>query len=172
MLPKARCNPPRGRKALADNLMEPTPVIVPPAFRHRAREIQVFYALGLPGMSLLASAEPAETGDGRSRKPKPLVYRCGCGRPISRNVTHCRMCYEIRLMELGEKIDSQETLDQMLKDLDPQERKEALEKIKPYLKFAVDTAPEAGDKTNPPENGSADTLSTTQGPEAVHPPAA
>jgi hypothetical protein len=114
--------------------MTPTPVLVRPDQIARAREIQLFYALGIPGMTLLGSPKPPKP----EPEPKPkgaLVYRCVCGVPISRNKSACRMCYEIRLMELGEKIESQATLDGMLNDLDPQERAEALARIKPYLKF-------------------------------------
>ena len=124
-------------------MKEPTLVITrTPAERQRAHEIQVFYALGLPGMKLLASPKPPEVAStvksdaARSPKPNvPLIHRCQCGVPISRNKSACRMCYEIRLMDLGATIESQERLDELLNDLEPADRKEALEKITPYLKF-------------------------------------
>jgi hypothetical protein len=109
-------------------MSEPAPVIVPPEQAAAARRLQVFYQLGMPGMTLMAPKLELE-------KPKPIVTRCGCGRPISPNKTACRFCYELRVMQMAEKIESQAQLDDLLADLDPSERAEALKKLQPYLKL-------------------------------------
>ena len=92
----------------------------------RKRDIALFQQLGMPGMTLKAVDTPAAP-------PPPLVYRCECGKAISRTKTWCMFCLQIHLMEIGEQINSQELLDAVVARNG--HRGMTLEALKPYLKL-------------------------------------
>ena len=110
---------------------QPRRILVDPSEADAVHRLKVFYQLGMPGMTLVRKEpKPPEP-----EKQKPIIPRCACGQPISANRPYCRFCSELHIKRVAEKIESQEVLDQLLNDLEPGEREEALARVRPYLKF-------------------------------------
>ncbi len=70
----------------------------------------------------------------------PLLWRCECGKRISKSRFRCLDCQQIFLMDLGSQIDTQEMLDAVLLRSAAGHEAEFLEQIRPYLKFQPATS--------------------------------
>ncbi len=88
-------------------------------------------ALDMPGITLAPEEKPPAP-------PLPPVPLCACGRRISANKMRCRACEERHqewvIAEVGASLANREDLDELLKDLNSEEREELLFRLRPYLK--------------------------------------
>lgn len=69
----------------------------------------------------------------------PLVKRCagGCGRRISDSKRLCKDCRDLSLQQLATRIGNEEMFEKVLSQIDPDDRKEAEQLMRPYLNFEI-----------------------------------
>lgn len=73
--------------------------------------------------------------DDPNPEPAPLVKRCGCGRPISKNKQRCGACQDAKLREFAPTIRDEAHLEQVLRGIPDEERADILRRMKPHLTF-------------------------------------
>jgi hypothetical protein len=94
------------------------------------RAINTLGRLGLHGMTLqLSKLDPPKLDPPPA--PRPIVYRCACGKPISLNRNRCYACKQQLLIDLGEQVLTQELLDAVLS----RNADISLEELRPHLQF-------------------------------------
>ena len=70
-------------------------------------------------------------------RPVPIVHRCPCGKPVSRNRRLCAKCHAEDLQHLAEKIPDAGTLRSLLSGMPEADQAEVLKAMKPYLRFEI-----------------------------------
>lgn len=68
-----------------------------------------------------------------------LVKRCaaGCGKPVSQNKRLCKACRDLSLQQLATRIGNEEMFEKVLSQIDPDDRKEAEQLMRPYLNCEI-----------------------------------